>query len=371
MNVMKTINFFLIILFSTQFQGIIAQNGTSKVLVISGGGARGAWGGGLAQTLVQDSLNDYVSIIGSSTGSLLAPLIALEEFEDLKEAYTTINDKDIFSVRPFKSKGPKRGQIRPFKAFWRILLGKKTLGTSKKLRKTIKKYYTEDHFNRLKDLKKQHISTVVNLTHDTTEYKSSMTYSYESTVNWMWASANAPIFMSLYDAQDEQGRMSTFVDGGVKEGVPLQKGIAVSCDQKLDNVDVIVHNTLEPREDNIQEGGVIKLLTRVIELFLTENRQNDLVAANREAVVIQAFQERCDDEIEFVTITFYFMPDDAYEIVTNELSFDETEMSNMWEAGRTFFQHSKNIRSNVIRVYIPKNQLEDAFRVERFLTTSN
>jgi len=348
---------------------LFAQERVSKVLVISGGGSRGAWGGGLAQALVQDSLNNYEAVVGSSTGSLLAPLIALEEFDQLRTAYTTIDDKDIFKVRPFKTKGPKRGQVRTFNAFWRILLGKRTLGNSKKLRKTIKKYYPEDLYNRFKDNNRAHISTVVNLTKDDTEYKSSEDYSYEETIDWMWASANAPVFMSLYDAEDESGNPSTYIDGGVKEGVPLQKGIAISCEKAIDNVDVIVHNTFNPREEEVNTNGVIKLLSRVIELFLSENRQNDLTAAKRDEGVIQAFQQICEEDVPFVTITFYFMPEEAYNIIPNELLFDEQEMGDTWDAGRAFFTDKSNIEDNMIRVYIPKVQVAEVFQVPTY--TSN
>ncbi len=365
---MKTYKQLCVLFFAIQSFSLFAQSRTDKVLVISGGGSRGAWGGGLAEALVEDSLNNYQSIVGTSAGSLLGPLIALEEFDRLREAYTSVNDKDVFTVRPFKTKGPKRGQIRPLKAFWRILLGKETLGNSKKLQKTIKKFYPEESYNRFRNNGKQHVSTVVNITHDKIEYKSSKDYSYEETVKWIWASANVPVFMSLYDASDEEGRMSTFVDGGVKEAVPLQKGIAISCEDAIDNVDVIVLHTLDPKEDNVESGSVLKVITRVIDLFLSEGRLNDLSAAKREEGVIQAFQLVCEEDVPFVTITFYFMPEEVYGIVENELLFDEGEMTEMWNAGRNFFKDSEHMRDNVIRVYIPKAQIADVFRVPAFST---
>lgn len=347
----------------SQSPTLVELEKSPKVLVISGGGARGAWGGGLAQALVKDSLSYYDVVVGSSTGSLLAPLIALEEFDVLREGYTTVRDKDIFNKKPFKTKGPNRGQIKTFNAFWRIIFGRNTLGTSKKLRKTIKRFYAIEDFQRFESGDKEHIATVVNLTKDSIEYKSPNDYSYEEMVTWMWASANAPLFMSLVDVPNQEGIVQTYVDGGVKEGVPLQKGIEMACEREIDEIDVIVHSTMKPRIDDINTGGVIKLLGRVIELFLSENRQNDLVAARIDQDLIQSYQLACEEDIQYVTITYYFMPEEVYEIIPNELLFNQEEMTDMWDAGRNFFQDPSQAGTHMIRIYIPKSQVEKIFQI--------
>ena len=48
-----------------------------RALVISGGGSKGAFGGGVAQYLLQEKMYKYDILIGSSTASLLIPHQAL------------------------------------------------------------------------------------------------------------------------------------------------------------------------------------------------------------------------------------------------------------------------------------------------------
>lgn len=333
-----------------------------RVLVISGGGAKGAWGGGLAQYLVEERGHDYKFVVGASTGSLLAPLIALEEFDALEEAYTSITDKDIFNVLPYKTKGPKRGQIRGTNALMRILTGKKTLGESKNLRKTIKKFYPPNLYERLRDSEKDQIITVVNLTEDRTEYKSvsDNQYDYEQIVDWMWASASVPMFMSLYKTKNADGVRQFYVDGGIKEGVPLQKGLELACNENLSHIDIIIHNTLDPKSDNgLESGGVMKFLTRTIELFLTEIRKNDLTTASRESLTIKALNCNSPLAENDLTITYYFMTKEDINIISNELLFSPTEMKKLWQNGYDHYNRKSNdtrLANYRIEVHVPRSQ---------------
>lgn len=354
MRIIKISLFLAILLVNTS---MLAQD---RVLVVSGGGAKGAWGGGLAQTLVEDFEYNYKVVVGSSTGSLLAPLIALEEFDALREGYTTITDKDIFNVPPYKTSGRNRGQLRGFNAFFRVITGRRTLGSSKNLLKTIRQFYTPAMYEKFKTNGKEHIATVVNLTTDGTEYKSSKDYSYDEMTEWMWASANAPIFMSLYKKDtlvDGSDTRYFYVDGGVKEGVPLQKGIDFACaDAAIKDIDVIVHSTLSPAYETVENGGIFKLLNRTIDLFLTENRQNDLAAAFR--------VEQIADDIEFadnsnvLNINYYFMSEEAMNVISNELLFDPTEMSKLWELGRKHVElemSNEALRPLLINISVSKS----------------
>ena len=71
----------------------LSQSEANRVLVISGGGARGAWGGGVAKQFVIDSGRHYKCIVGTSSGSLLAPLVAMENFKDFEQGLKNKNYK--------------------------------------------------------------------------------------------------------------------------------------------------------------------------------------------------------------------------------------------------------------------------------------
>ena len=72
-----------------------------KALVISGGGSKGAFAGGVAQFLMQDLGKEYDMFLGTSTGSLLVPHLACGELGKLYDIFTNVQQHDIFSVSPF------------------------------------------------------------------------------------------------------------------------------------------------------------------------------------------------------------------------------------------------------------------------------
>ena len=80
-----------------------------KALVISGGGSKGAFAGGVAEYLIKEKGNDYDIFVGSSTGALLVPHLAIGRVEKIKEMYTNVCQKDIYTVNPFILKTLKDG----------------------------------------------------------------------------------------------------------------------------------------------------------------------------------------------------------------------------------------------------------------------
>ena len=54
-------------------------------LVISGGGSKGAFGGGVAQYLMEEMGHDYDIFVGTSTGSLLISHLALNILDMMME----------------------------------------------------------------------------------------------------------------------------------------------------------------------------------------------------------------------------------------------------------------------------------------------
>ncbi|MEY3040204.1 MAG: hypothetical protein RLZZ593_1346, partial [Bacteroidota bacterium] len=65
-----------------------------RALVISGGGSKGAFAGGVAQYLIQEQGRSYDLLVGTSTGSLLLPHLALGQIDKLHHIYTNIQQSD-------------------------------------------------------------------------------------------------------------------------------------------------------------------------------------------------------------------------------------------------------------------------------------
>ena len=79
-----------------------------RALVISGGGSKGAFAGGVAQYLLEASYT-YDLFVGTSTGSLLIPHLALNKVDKIRKVYTSIEQSSIFSSCPFVIKKEKYG----------------------------------------------------------------------------------------------------------------------------------------------------------------------------------------------------------------------------------------------------------------------
>ena len=78
-----------------------------KALIISGGGSKGAFAGGIAEYLINDCCKNYNLFVGCSTGSLLLPHLALGKIDKIKQIYTSVTQETIFNINPFRIKKQK------------------------------------------------------------------------------------------------------------------------------------------------------------------------------------------------------------------------------------------------------------------------
>ena len=72
-----------------------------RALVISGGGSKGAFAGGVAQYLMQEMNYEYDLFLGTSTGSLLISHLALGKIEKNQTDIHLGQSKKYFSICPF------------------------------------------------------------------------------------------------------------------------------------------------------------------------------------------------------------------------------------------------------------------------------
>src|SRR5690606_15336086 len=137
-----------------------------RALVISGGGSKGAFAGGVAQYLIENKKLHYDLFLGTSTGSLLVSHLALNQVDKIKEIYTNVNQQAIFNVCTFMIKrknGMETIKINHFNVLKNLLRGSKTFGESQNLRKLIKKTISQEEFAELKLSQKDVVITVSNL----------------------------------------------------------------------------------------------------------------------------------------------------------------------------------------------------------------
>lgn len=287
-------------------------------LLISGGGSWGAFGGG---TLAKIN-GDYDTVVGVSTGSLLAPLTALKEWDLLKSGYTSVNNDSVFDKFWYKPMPlTERGKVSMVAVVISLLLGQKTICTSNALRSTIDKNFPQNFFEDLKRQGKEVLVGTQNYaqTPSKIHYFSSADVSYEDFKDWMWCSANFPFFTSLVQKSwnDCVGNfhVGQWCDGGVSDLI----GIDQLMMKGFKEIDIVLHRT---RTEEKFEGNQINSL---IENFTTS------ISTMRYDVEFEYFYERIKRlNKQGAYVRVFWLP---RKLSKNSMFFDKEEMFAWWEEG--------------------------------------
>ena len=289
-----------------------------KALVISGGGSKGAFAGGVAQYLMKNKGKEYDLFLGTSTGSLMVSHLALGLLDELKELYTNVNQKSIFSNNPFKIKkvdGEKVISIRHLNTLWNFLNGRKTFGESKNLRSLIKRNIKKEMYDEIRKKNKEVVVTVSNLTTSQVEYKSIQECSYEDFCDWIWGSCNYIPFMSLLEKNNYQ-----YADGGFGALVPIREAILRGATE----IDAIILETELTQINKLPAKNPFSLLFNIFDFMLTHVEKHNIaigkLAANNKNV----------------KLNLYYTPT---VLTTNSLVFDKKLMRKWWKSG---FKYAKS-----------------------------
>lgn len=299
-----------------------------KALVISGGGSKGAFAGGVAKFLIEDKKNDYDIIIGTSTGSLMVTHLALEKIDELHEIYSNIKQRTIFSNNPFymrKVDGAEVVGVRHLNTIWNFMNGRKTFGESKNLRKFIKKKITEKYFERVKKSKTDVVVTVSNLTSNVVEYKSINDHSYADFCDWIWGSCNYVPFMSLLRKDGCE-----YADGGFGALVPITEAIRRGATE----IDVIILETETEHLSRMPSTSPFSLLSTVIEFMLDQVERQNVAIGKLEAIKND------------VQLNLYYTPT---VLTTNSLVFNKKQMKKWWKQGYAYAKQKEYHLSNELK----------------------
>jgi len=289
-----------------------------KALVISGGGSKGAFAGGVAQFLINDSNKKYDLFLGTSTGSLLIFHLALNKIDKIKDVYTSVTQNSIFSNCPFtikKKHGIDNISINHFNVLKNFLRKSKTFGESKNLRKLIGNVITQEEFLELKKSALEIIVTVSNLSTNEVEYKSINDYEYEDFLDWIWISCNYVPFMSLVKKEGCE-----YADGGFAVMIPIEEAIRKGATE----IDVIVLETEVKQLNRMPSRNAFSLLANLFEFVM------DRLESQNIKLGIKLGQ------LNNVKINLYFTPT---ILTTNSLIFDKTKMLEWWTKG---YEYAKN-----------------------------
>ena len=242
-----------------------------RALVISGGGSKGAFAGGVAQYLMERENREYDMFLGTSTGSLLVPHLACGKIDKLYDIFTNVQQQDIFSVSPFvqRKKGDREYVSIDFvNSLWQFIRRKRTFGESKALRRQIKKNFTIEEYKKIKAEKDDVVVTVANLSMNRVEYKSVKDCTYEEFCNWIWISCNYIPFMSLATVNGYE-----YADGGLGSVIPIREAILRGATE----VDAIVLEAETLGKQKVLGKNPFSLMISLFGHLLDQVERNDIV----------------------------------------------------------------------------------------------
>ena len=295
-----------------------------RALVISGGGSKGAFAGGVAQYLLEEKNHKYDLLLGTSTGSLLIPHLALGKVGKIKEIYTNVTMNQIFNVNPFLVKhkdGVDTVSINHFNVIKQFVKGRRTFGESLNLRKFIKKNFTLSEFNQLKASKTDIVVTVTNLSLNDVEYKCVRDFEYDEFCDWIWISCNYTPFMSLVTKNN-----CDYGDGGFSNLVPINEAI----NRGATEIDVVILETETPIIPREIGKNPFSLMINLFVTLLDQIEKHNITIGKLSAIS------------KNVKLNLYYTP---VELTNNALVFNKIKMKEWWIDGYQYAQNKSEIMS--------------------------
>jgi NTE family protein len=323
-----------------------------RALVISGGGSKGAFAVGVIKQLQQIfptlSFDIYV---GTSTGSLIVPLVAIDEMALLEEIYTTQKKGTIVKELRIGDR-LKTDSIFDANPLWDL----------------INKHFTDARYNELvASEKKLYVNTTCLQTEELVVFTNDAAatskegYTVRQIVNSdhfrraIMASACQPVFMPTMQVNKNlpgnPEKDFQYVDGGVRQ----YAGVEMAIDAGATEIFTILLSAGLSELENTYYGDLFKLLQRTIDIFTTDVSKNDLIIPNQynEALnYIDAVKRKMindgisrDDVNRYFTIgenpfddkvplkLFTIRPDSPLGGGPGGLNFDMAEMKGMLAKG--------------------------------------
>lgn len=244
-----------------------------RALVISGGGSKGAFAVGVLKELYRRYPGlDFDIYVGTSTGSLIVPLVAGGMIDKLEKLYTTVTNRDIYIIGNIVDK-----------------LNDTSIFDASPLWKIIQKNYTDDDYaHLLQSGKKVFINTVCLQTERLSVFSNQASFIHTRNYDVvqtldanhfrraMLASCCQPVFMQ--PIQVNRGVTGAanpdfqYVDGGVLEYV----GIQMAIDAGAEEIFVIILSPDERFTLGPEYKDLLGILSVTIDILTSEVGRNDI-----------------------------------------------------------------------------------------------
>ncbi|GGZ68544.1 patatin-like phospholipase family protein [Algibacter mikhailovii] len=301
-----------------------------KALVISGGGSKGAYAGGVAQYLIEEEGREYDMYLGTSTGSMLIPHLAAGKIEKIHQVFTNVNQRNIFSVNPFvihKKENREYVSIDFLNSLWQFIKMKRTFGESKSLRRYLKKHFSYEEYELIRASSEDVVVTVSNLSKNMVEYKSIKDFSYDEFCDWMWISCNYIPFMSLVKKDGFE-----YADGAFGCVVPIREAILRGATE----IDAIILESESMTYHKVLGKNPFSLMINLFGHLLDQVERSDILIGKLAA------------KNKNVKLNFYYTPS---RLTENSLIFNKKLMTSWWQQGYYYAKKKcEEARSNELRM---------------------
>lgn len=222
---------------------------TRLAIVLSGGGAKGAFQVGVLDALINMHGIEPAIVVGTSTGAIQALGVAQNDVTALLDIWTGLRgNRDIY-----KERGGVAGSI---------IFGEKALYDASPLRRLLRNFVDPVKL----------AASGVDLRLGVVSLQSGEFRTIDKSVpdihNWVYASCAMPVFFDPLQTSDRQ----QWVDGGVRDVTPL--GAALELNPT--GVIVIRASPANKSATTKHYGGLIPIGLRAVDLLQSEVSRNDL-----------------------------------------------------------------------------------------------
>lgn len=238
-------------------------------LVISGGGSKGAFAIGVInciQELFPDLQHDV--FVGTSTGALIAPLVAVGELALVQHLYTSVTTEHIITKGNVASR----------------LLGSTSLFDARPLARLIDANWTPERFAKLMAAPQTvYVTTVCMQTGGTVywgnrdapglrDHRVLKVRDRDEWIRAVMASACQPVFMQPIELRSTEAAPRQYFDGGLREYLPVEMAIALQATE----IHAIALSPAEEAPENVRYANAFGILEKTVDRFSDDVGLNDL-----------------------------------------------------------------------------------------------
>jgi NTE family protein len=244
-----------------------------NALVINGGISRGAFAVGAIKRILEERPElEFDILVGTGTGSLIIPFVALREIEPLVEIFTTKHNKDI--VRKFTlSERLRETSILDASPFWGLL----------------DHYYTHKRFDQLNESSKElYFNTVCLQTRELTVFSNkpapaiNARYAFRTIDNYdqflrtLLASSCQPVMMPPITIRPSEEPVRQYIDGGDCKHTGIEIAVAAGAT----DIYVLLLAPETPAPDNREFNDLFSIIQTTLDIFIAGEADNNHILPN-------------------------------------------------------------------------------------------